>query len=289
MSGSGEGVTGLRVALLSLDIAWGDREENYRRVRERLTQISSMKDGRIDLLILPEMFATGFDMEVSRSAEDPEDSPTMRFMSEIASSAGVHVIGGVCTIGPGGRGLNRCLAFGPDGAVKADYAKKHLFPLAGEPSFFETGDKSAVVEVKGISMSLHVCYDIRFPEDFRPRRFLERALEREDSKMGPVVSPPDPGGSELPADAMVVIANWPATRDLHWRTLLRARAIENQCFVLGCNRSGEGGGLLYCGSSIVIDPFGETIKDDEKYRPWITAEIDGGTVSEIRKRFPFMS
>jgi predicted amidohydrolase len=264
------------VAPISLDSVWEDRPGSCERAALSIKEV--VRRGA-RLILLPEMFSTGFSMNTSVSAEDPADSPTLNFMKEMAAEHNVAIIGGYCVQDRDGRGRNVCAAIDHRGEVAGIYHKNHLFPVAGEPDHFSPGNGRSIVNILGMRIAMYICYDLRFPQDFRYRLSIPSAPD--DAFMGIRRDVPMP-----PYDVITVIASWPASRDHHWRTLLISRAIENQAWVIACNRRGQGGGLLYCGSSMVIDPLGNIVAEDQKYRPWFIASLNIGMVDEIRGQFP---
>jgi predicted amidohydrolase len=250
----------LAIAAAQMDLAWEDRTENHRRARAHAEQ--AVADGA-QLVILPEMFATGFSMDPGVTAEPP-DGPTPTFLHDLACDGGVTVIGGYVREAAAGRGLNAALAVGPDGATLAEYHKTHLVGILGEPAAHVAGDGPCPFELAGMgaAAACFVCYDLRFPELFR-----------------------------LVADRvalMVVIASWPAARQAHWDALLVARAIENQCYVVGVNRVGEGGGLQFTGGTVILDPLGRRLAHGGDREALVTANVDLDQVAEIRRQFPFL-
>lgn len=254
----------MQIACCQFDIAWEDKPDNYRKVAA-LVRGAKLEPGT--LLLLPEMFATGFSMASERNGEPP-DGPTVRFLSELAAEHRVHVLGGVAVADPTtGRRVvrNEAVAVGPDGRRVTRYAKVQLFSLAGEDRHYEPGEAVGGFDWSGCRVAPFVCYDLRFPELFR------RAVSTPDAR----------------AELLAVIANWPLPRDSHWLALLRARAIENQAYVAAVNRIGhDGNGLTYFGRSQVIDPRGEVIADAGEDETVIRAEVDLGSVREWRRAFP---
>ncbi|MBW8768593.1 MAG: carbon-nitrogen family hydrolase [Gemmatimonadetes bacterium] len=252
----------LRVVLGEYDTGWHDPAVSLQRAAELVQRAASHG---AHLVALPEMCLSGFTMEPKEHAVTL-DSPDVHALGKIAAANGVHVLAGVAA-----RELvdghevyqNTALLFGPGGELEASYRKQKLFAYANEHASYEPGEGSAVAMVRGVRISLFICYDLRFPELFR------------------AVAPD--------VDAMFVIANWPAGRRPHWDALLPARAIENQCYVVGVNRTGEAGGLSYNGGSAAYDPWGErlvptTNTDDAPGYVVLSAE----RVAEIRSRFPFL-
>jgi predicted amidohydrolase len=240
-----------------LDIAWEDKPENFRRVRCLLNH------GRLSagsLVVLPEMFATGFSMDAAKIAEGP-NGPTIRFMREMARQKGVYVLGGLARRRPAGRIFNEAVCVSPSGRCVAEYAKIHLFTPGGESEHFAAGVDLALFRWGKLNVAIHICYDLRFPELFR------MAVSRG-------------------AEALVVIGNWPSARRSHWLTLLRARAIENQAYVIGVNRCGRDPKLRYAGRSVVISPRGETLVSAGSDETLISADVDRAGLLRWRRDFP---
>jgi len=250
----------MQIVACQLDIAWEDKPANFARVRAMLAE-GDVRPGA--LVVLPEMFATGFSMNVDGIAE-AEDGPTHAFLAETARSVQATVIGGAVTRGPDGRGRNQAVAYDANGKLLARYSKIHPFSFAGETNHYTGGDDVTVFSWGEFTVAPLVCYDLRFPEAFR------LATRR---------------GAEL----LVVIANWPQARESHWLALLRARAIENQCFVLGVNRSGDDPLVHYGGKSLVLDPRGETVAMAGEGAQLLTAEIERLPLIEYRRKFPALA
>lgn len=248
----------MKVAGVQMDIAWHDREANFRKVRELGAQA---KAAGSQLLVLPEMFSTGFSMDVSVTAE-PQDGPTPTFLRGLARELQLAVVGGLVLSRQGGRPQNASLAVGPDGRDLALYAKIHPIALLEEDRHYDSGDLPRPFAYGGAGMACFVCYDLRFPELFRT-----------------VVD-----GVGL----IMVIASWPSSRQAHWDVLLKARAIESQCFVMGVNRVGEGGGYAFGGGSAVVDPLGNVLVHGGTEERLMTAEIDLSEVARVRDEMPFL-
>ncbi len=247
----------MRVALVQFDIAWEDVAENHRRVAERLRKAAG--EGA-KLALLPEMFPTGFSMDSSRIAQPP-GGPTETFLREQAAERCLWIIGSIPEAGePAPR--NTALVVSPDGDV-VRYAKIHPFTYAGEHRHYAAGDRVLTVAIDGVRVTPFVCYDLRFPEPFR---FAAKET-----------------------DLFAVVANWPDARREHWRTLLRARAIENLAYVAGVNRVGEGGKLRYAGDSALVDPWGETIVEGDASDRVLIGDVDPAKVAEARRKFPVLN
>ncbi|MCE9591824.1 MAG: carbon-nitrogen family hydrolase [Planctomycetes bacterium] len=250
----------MQVALVQLDIAWEDRGENFRRVNALLDEAPPPLRA---LVVLPEMFATGFSLELDRIAE-PADGQTARFVSSLAKDRGVHVIAGMVERSDTGRGLNRAIIANPEGRITARYAKTHPFTAGGEGACIDRGSEVIVTNIGGVPVSPFVCYDLRFPEVFRT-------------------------AVRLGAEVFAVIANWPSARESHWVTLLMARAIENQAFVLGVNRCGSDPKYAYTGRSMVIDPRGKIIADAGGAQGVTSATLNMESLREWRTQFPALA
>jgi predicted amidohydrolase len=249
----------VKVAAVQHDVVWQDREANFAHLSPL---IAGAAGAGARLVVLTEMFSTGFGMDTDQTAE-PFDGPSSDFLRTQSDALDVWVCGSVAERPAGGDGLprNTLVLAGPGGAVHR-YDKIHPFSYSGEHERYEAGDRFVTVEVEGVRLSLFVCYDLRFADEFWA--------------VGP------------DTDCYVVVANWPETRRHHWRSLLVARAIENQAYVVGVNRVGEGGGLSYVGDSAIIDPLGETLAAGAKTEALLVAEVDPAVVTATRQRFPFL-
>lgn len=250
----------MRAHLIQLDIAWEDKAPNHQRVRA-LAAGAGISRG--DLVLLPEMFDTGFSLNVERTGVDPERS--IAFLCDLAREHGATVVGGITTVGDDGRARNRAIVAGPDARVVASYDKVHPFSFGREPERF-TGGTEVVTFRWGdhddaLCVCPTVCYDLRFPELFR-------------------------AGLARGAEAFLVIANWPSTRDAHWRTLLVARAIENQAWVLGVNRCGTDPHLSYSGGTIAVDPKGSVAGELDGEEGVLSVNVSRAAVSAWRREFP---
>lgn len=249
----------MKAALLQFDIAWESKEENLKKAGEILRRAG---EGGCDVAVLPEMFSTGFSMGAASLAED-EDGPTAAFLSGIAKECSMNVVAGFATGGRSSGRRNVAHVYGRGGELLASYAKMHPFCLAGEHEHFEPGEGPVVFELDGVPSSVFICYDLRFPEAMRP--VAKEAL------------------------LIFVIANWPSSRGEHWSALLRARAIENQCFVAGVNRTGADGNLIeYSGGSAVYGPMGEVVCSAGEYEELLVCEFDPARAQRIRKQYPFL-
>jgi predicted amidohydrolase len=249
----------MKIACCQLDIAWEDRSRNYDAVRRLLDPVELPAGS---LVVLPEMFSTGFSMNVAATRED-DPAPTEAFLSRLARERQVHVVAGIVRPAEirAGQGRNEAVVIDPAGRQMTRYCKQHPFSLAGETEHYEAGTQTVTFPWDDMTVAPFICYDLRFPELFRSAM---RA------------------GAEL----FVVIANWPAARIEHWITLLRARAIENLAFVAGVNRCGRDPRFSYPGRSLIIDPHGRVIADAGENETVITADLDHAALLKWRKDFP---
>ena len=245
----------ITVALGEYDTGWHDPVQSLERAAKLAGRAAT---AGADLLVLPEMCASGFTMEAEKFAE-PADGPSSRRLSAMAKEHQLWIVAGLSTR-RNGKFLNSALAFAPDGCLAATYDKQRLFGYAEETSVYSPGTGPCVVDVAGVSLGLFVCFDLRFPEIFR------------------AVAPE--------VDALVVIANWPSTRQRHWEVLSQARAIENQCYMIAVNRTGEGDGLKYEGGSAVFDPWGERSDKPGAAGDVRLAQVSHAKVDEVRAKFP---
>ncbi len=246
----------VRVAGIQLDIAWESPGANRARLEQHFAELPS----KVNVVVLPEMFPTGFSMNPALLAEPPE-GPTFRWMQQWARRLEAALVGSIITIDDG-RYFNRLYWVMPDGTHHT-YDKRHLFRMAGEHRAYTAGTHRLIVEWAGWRWLPVICYDLRFPVWLRN-------------------TPPY-------YDAMVVIANWPESRSSHWRLLLRARAVENQAYVIGVNRVGrDGNGVYHSGHSAVIDPRGETWAESAHIQHAMTAELSRHHLEAIRRHMPFL-
>ena len=255
------------IACIQFDMAWEDKPANYQTVTN-LVQSANLAPG--SLLVLPEMFATGFSMNAGKIVE-PLRGPTHDFLASIARQHKLFVLGGVVQPGPtgswpalNGRPRNEAIAISPEGELLARYAKMHPFTLGGEKDAYAAGDEIVQFEWQGLRVTPFICYDLRFPELFR------RA-------------------AKLGTDLFLVIASWPAPRTNHWTALLQARAIENQAFVLGNNRCGADPKLTYDGRSMIFDFAGTVLADGGNAAGIVSAPIDPDAMRSWRSKLPFLA
>ncbi len=249
----------MKIALAQMDVQWENKQANLNKAE---AFIKDAAGARCDVVVFPEMFNTGFSMNVSMVAED-EDGETHRFCSKAASDYSINIIAGYAVKKQRKKKPENIAAvYDREGNLLTTYSKIHSFSYAKEDKCYGAGKKTVAFELDDVPSSLFICYDLRFPEVFRD--VADKAC------------------------VVFVIANWPDERIHHWETLLRARAIENQIYVAGVNRAGADIAIGYHGHSIVYDPMGKCLCTGDKREELLTAEIDPDEVIRTRKEFPFL-
>ncbi|HEY7105772.1 MAG TPA: nitrilase-related carbon-nitrogen hydrolase [Acidimicrobiia bacterium] len=249
----------MRIAAVQHDIVWEDRDANFGLLAPVITRAA---DDGARLVLLTEMCSTGFSMHTDSVAE-PFDGPSAQFLQEQARARGVWVGGSVPEVQPGHERPSNCFILaGPDGTTHR-YCKIHPFSYSGEDEVYDAGDTLVTVTVDDLRLTLFVCYDLRFTDEF--------------------------WSVAADTDCYLVPANWPAQRRDHWRTLLRARAIENLAYVVGANRVGRGGKIEYVGDSAIVGPFGEELADAGSHATILCADVDPAVVRGTRERYPFLA
>ena len=247
----------MKIALVSLDPKWEDKLNNILLCEEK---IRLALENSCKLIIFPEMTLTGFSMNVDSIAENPDDSKSLQFFQRLARE-GIFIIFGL-VLRKEGRVTNNLIVVSPDGAIIANYAKIHPFSYSQEDKFYNEGSGLGVVSLENILFGLTICYDLRFPE-------LCQGLSKTVS-------------------IIVNIANWPKERIDHWDTLIKARAIENQVYMIGVNRVGvDGNDQLYEESSLIIDPEGREVLSSSIDENIKFFKIEPERVGVVRKKFPF--
>lgn len=244
----------MKAVLLQTDIAWGDPEANIKAAEALLAA-----NAGADIYILPEMFTTGFaTQEGARIDEDPER--TVAWMKAQAEKYDAAVAGSIA-MRAGEKLVNRFCFVTPDGQLTT-YDKRHLFTYGGEPDRFTAGDGRVIVEFRGVRFLLLVCYDLRFPVWSRNRNDY---------------------------DAIIIVANWPVVRQDAWETLLKARSIENQCFVAGVNRVGKDPVCEYLGGSMLFNPYGQLVaRCGDNVQSAVSGELDMNLLEAFRAKFPVL-
>ncbi len=256
-------MSSLTITLIQTDLHWENKKANLTMLAEKINGIKE----KTELVILPEMFSTGFSMKPELLAEKM-DGETIEWMKKISAEKKIILTGSIMidpSINTQGekKYYNRLVWMLPNGECGI-YDKRHLFAYADEHSHYAAGNKRLIASVKGWKINLLVCYDLRFPVWVRQQCDGEY-------------------------DLLIVVANWPEKRINTWKTLLQARAIENQCYVIGVNRVGaDGNGINYSGDSMIIDPAGEVLYQKSNVEDIFTYTLQKEKLTEIRKKFPFM-
>jgi predicted amidohydrolase len=252
-------VQALRVIGYQFDLAWEDAARNVAMVEAWLLERRPQPGS---LVVLPEMFSSGFTMNPGAVAQ-PEQEATETRMADWARQYGVWLVGGLA-VRQSDRSTNEAVVVGPDGRVTVRYRKQRPFTPGGETSCYAAGHEPVVFDWNGLRVAPFICYDLRFPELFREATARWRP------------------------ELYVVIASWPDKRVSHWLRLLQARAIEGQAYVLGVNRTGSDPSHRYPGRSVVVDPMGEIVADAGPSAGVAEAMLDLPTLREYRSKLPFL-
>jgi predicted amidohydrolase len=251
----------MKITLIQTSLFWHDRDKNLEHFQRKIDGIGE----KTDLIVLPEMFSTGFTMSPETQAEEV-NGRSLDFLKNCAIKTGAAITGSV-SVNDKGTHYNRLYWVGKDGSVQT-YDKRHLFRMGGEDKHYEGGKKKLIVDLEGFRICPLVCYDLRFPVWSR---------NRFDKKT-----------NDWDYDLLIYVANWPEARSFAWRQLLIARAIENQSYVVGVNRIGkDGNGYDHTGESVIIGPRGEEILNAGSHlEKVVTASIDKNQLDQFRKNFP---
>ncbi|OYT34504.1 MAG: carbon-nitrogen hydrolase [Candidatus Aenigmarchaeota archaeon ex4484_52] len=248
----------MKISLVQLEIVKKEKERNFSKISKLIKKINS------DVILFPEFFATGYLGKDSKKYAEKIGGKSSVFLKNIAKEKNANVIAGIIE-----KEKNKCknkirnvaLVYDKKARLKASYSKIHLFSLADEQKYFNAGNALSVFDINGIKCSVLICYDLRFPEIFRK-------LADKNVKL------------------IFLMANWPDSREEHWLTLIKARAIENQIFIAAANMVGKIEDKNYFGSSVVVDPWGNFVKKAKKNKEEIiTTDIDLNEVDKIRNKF----
>lgn len=248
----------MKIGLLQMDIQFGQPAKNRVYVESQFKQIQNKN---YDLIILPELWSTGYDLTRLEDIADENAAESVLFLKNLARTYNVNIIGGSIANKKADKVYNTMLIVDKNGELVHEYSKLHLFKLMDEHHYLSAGKDSPSFKLADIHFGGFICYDIRFPEWIRK----------------PVLE-----GAEV----IVVVAEWPQPRTDHWLTLLKARAIENQSYVFACNRVGKDPNNQFAGNSIIIDPWGETLAQGSTSEELVTATVDISNVQSIRSRIP---
>jgi predicted amidohydrolase len=247
----------MKIAIIQYNPVWEDKEVNKIKIKK----ILETSDEKFDLVVLPEMTLTGFTMNAVNLAESI-NGDTFQFFSQIAVQQSFDVFVGIIEKSKS-KPFNTLLHINSKGKLVKLYRKIHPFSYANEHKYFNAGKRPAITKVKNFKVGLSICYDLRFPELYR--KYAKKKVH-----------------------LIVDIANWPDTRIEHWRVLLKARAIENQCYVIGVNRVGKDLKLYYNGYSSVFDPMGNEVLSIVDKEGLFISELDKNYIIQTRERLPFL-
>ena len=263
----------LTITTLQTNLVWENKNANLQLLGKKINGLQE----KTEIVVLPEMFSTGFSMQPKLFAETMEGE-TVHWMKEISASNKI-ILTGSLIIEENDRFYNRLIWMLPNGEF-GYYDKRHLFGLAQEDKYYTAGNKRLIASVKGWKINLQICYDLRFPLWARNRIVpIEKSME-EESHTSPETRPE--------FDVLLYVANWPERRSHAWKTLLCARAIENQCYVIGVNRVGvDGNNVSHSGNSLVIDPLGEVLYHMADEEDIFTITLQKEWLNDVRKKFPF--
>ncbi len=258
----------LTITTIQTNLHWEDKAANLQMLEEKINSITA----KTEIVVLPEMFTTGFSMKPELLAETMEGE-TVQWMKRIAAKKKIILTGSVI-IEESDSYYNRLIWMLPNGQYGV-YDKRHRFAYAGEDNHFSAGSKRLIASVKGWKINLLVCYDLRFPVWAR-----QSPLPTGEEGVG---------GEAAEYDVLIYVANWPEKRIHAWKTLLQARAIENQCYVVGVNRVGnDGNNIHYSGESMMIDPMGEVLYTKKDEEDIFTLSLDRTHLQTVREKLPFL-
>ncbi|WP_108670189.1 carbon-nitrogen family hydrolase [Peribacillus acanthi] len=251
-------MTTWKIGCIQMDIAFGDVQKNFKTTKEKIAHAAGLG---AEIILLPELWTTGYDLTRLEEIADQDAEKTIEFLSNCAKEHNVTILGGSVANRRHDGVFNTFLAIDSNGSVIKQYDKLHLFQLMDEHKFLHPGTSDGHFTLENTSCAAFICYDIRFPEWIRKH-------------------------TSQGAEILFVCAEWPLPRLSHWRTLLISRAIENQAFVIACNRSGHDPNNIFAGHSMVIDPWGNVIAEAGEGEELLIAEINIGDTVAIRKQIP---
>jgi len=246
------------IALGQMDVQLGEPERNWQTVVEMAQNAAARQ---ADILVLPELWSTGYDLENAAAYVTPTDQGIFARVADLARQHHLHILGSCLSLLGVNRFGNTAVWFDPQGQNQAEYSKIHLFRLMAEEQFLTAGEKLAMLTTPWGKAGLAICYDLRFPEMFRAYALA---------------------GARL----VFLPSEWPHPRLAHWQTLVRGRAIENQMFLIACNRVGTSKNSHFFGHSCMIDPWGETVIEGDESPQLLVATIDTSLVDTVRAKIP---
>jgi omega-amidase len=256
-------MSSLNITTIQTHLHWENKAANLAMLEEKILSCTH----KMEVVVLPEMFSTGFSMQPALLAETMEGE-TVQWMKRVAAQKKIILTGSVI-IEEDGAFYNRLIWMLPTGQYGV-YDKRHRFAFAGEDAHYTAGNKRLIASVKGWKINLQVCYDLRFPVWARQNASVLTSS----------------GNPEY--DVLIYVANWPQRRSNAWKTLVQARAIENQCYVVAVNRVGDdGNGIHHSGDSMIIDPLGETLYHKTEEEDIFTTTLTNEHLQQVREKFPF--
>ncbi len=251
----------LTITIIQANLVWENIDANLELFTKKINSITA----KTEVIVLPEMFSTGFSMQPEKLAETM-DGKSVRWMLKTAVEKRVIITGSLMIV-ESGKYYNRLIWMLPNGQM-GYYNKHHLFGYANEDKYYTAGNKRLIAQVKGFKLNLQICYDLRFPVWARQQKVENKNTEY---------------------DILLYVANWPERRSLAWKTLLTARAIENQCYVIGVNRVGNDGNNIYhSGNSMVVNALGETLYHKADDEDVFTITLEKESLEDIRTNIPFL-
>ncbi|QOR67704.1 carbon-nitrogen family hydrolase [Cytobacillus suaedae] len=249
----------LKIACIQLDIIYGNPEKNKQNAEFEISKVFA--ESEPDVIVLPELWTTGYDLTRLEDIADHHGEDTIQFIGNLSKKFKVNIVAGSVAKKTDEGVKNTMFIFNRNGEVVGEYSKLHLFKLMDEHHYLIPGDVKGLFSIEGIPSSGVICYDIRFPEWIRAH-------------------------TTQGAEVVFVVAEWPLPRLEHWRALLISRAIENQCYVVACNRAGSDPANVFAGHSMIIDPWGEIIAEASTEPETLMASIDLEQVKKVRKQIP---
>ncbi|WP_419885634.1 carbon-nitrogen family hydrolase [Paenibacillus sp. B-A-8] len=251
----------MRISLIQTDIAFGNPAMNYATVANKISEAAAASP---DCLILPELWTTGYDLTRLEEIGDLDGAITKEFISSLAKQYNINIVAGSVASRNASGVTNRMFIFNRAGELVGEYSKLHLFQLMDEHLYLQPGEAKGLFSMEGTLCAGLICYDIRFPEWVRAH-------------------------TAQGAEILFVSAEWPLSRLSHWRALLISRAIENQCYVIACNRAGNDPNNTFAGHSMIIDPWGDILVEASEGEEILTGDIALHKVREIRSQIPIFA
>jgi len=265
----------LTITTIQANLLWEDKAANLQMLEEKIRNIKE----KTEVVVLPEMFSTGFSMQAEKLAEKM-DGPSVMWLKKLSAEKRV-IITGSLIIEEEGHFYNRLIWMLPNGQY-GFYDKRHLFAYGSEDQHYTPGNKRLIASVKGWKVNLLVCYDLRFPVWSRQQMNINSTTPGDESA-------PTGHAQDSEYDLLIYVANWPERRNHAWKTLLQARAIENQCYVVGVNRVGnDGSSLYYSGDSMVVDAMGSVLYTKAHDEDVFTITLQKEPLEETRNKLPFL-